>query len=918
MNAMSVPVLVMAGVMVYVGSYHALIYLRQRQQREHLTFALSCLAMALYNLFTAGLYNVTSATEGVYWQRWQVVALALVAIAFAWFVFDYLTPTSAVPATTKRVLTVFSIYFALAAVTGMVDRSGLYRPMDQPAVKEIPFFGSTITYYEMDPGPLTNVQSVAGLVGFVYLLWITVRVYRSGYRQQTRPLLLAMGLFFASAVNDTAVVLRLYPFIYTLEYAYLGMVLVMTYALTSTVVEAAATKHALQISEARTWALLHAIPDMIFEIASDGTYLSFVPAPGLAPVMPPDQFLGKKVQETMPQPVAHEAMQAIKQALHTGQVQTFEYQLPTVEGTRDYEARTVASGENATLILVRDITKRKRAENALRESEERFRRLAENAPDVIFRWSMERGLEYISPIVSEATGYTAEELMVNPLLGFEIATGKDPQIVADYERVIAQGTAMPAREVPYVRKDGSLAYLDVRSALVKDDKGNVVAFEGILRDITERKLAQTERERLLADLMYRGTQLVAAAEVSKSAITILDPEELISQTVNQIQQRFDFYYVGLFLVNEAGKYAVLHAGSGEPGRKMLEAGHRLAAGGRSMIGQCVAQAEARIALDVGQEAVRFNNPLLPETRSEMALPLISRGECIGALTVQSNKEAAFSPGDVAILQMMADQLAIAITNARLYDEIQRYATQLEERVDERTAELAAVNKELEAFAYSVSHDLRAPLRSMDGFSQALLEDYVGQLDATGQDYLRRVRAASQRMGQLIDDLLKLSRLTRGELWRETVNLSALAQEIATELHRAQPERQVEFVITEGVVAHGDADLLRVVLENLLGNALKFTSKQTCAKIEFGYTEGEGAPVYFVRDNGAGFDMAYADKLFGAFQRLHRVDEFEGSGIGLATVQRIIHRHGGRVWAEGAVDKGATFCFTLTAKGEVMA
>ncbi|OYE04158.1 hypothetical protein CDG79_14825 [Nostoc sp. 'Peltigera membranacea cyanobiont' 232] len=243
-------------------------------------------------------------------------------------------------------------------------------------------------------------------------------------------------------------------------------------------------------------------------------------------------------------------------------------------------------------------------------------------------------------------------------------------------------------------------------------------------------------------------------------------------------------------------------------------------------------------------------------------------------------------------------------------EILRLNVQLEQRVAERTAQLEATNKEMEAFSYSVSHDLRAPLRSIDGFSQALLEDYADKLDALGQNYLQRVRAATQRMAQLIDDLLNLSRLTRSEMRCEKVDLSALVEAIATELHKTQPERQVEFAIAPGLVTNGDAHLLRVVLENLLGNAWKFTGKHQKARIEFGLLQQDDTNVYFVRDDGTGFDMAYIEKLFGAFQRLHAMTEFEGTGIGLATVQRIIHRHGGRVWAESAVEQGATFYFTL--------
>ena len=314
-----------------------------------------------------------------------------------------------------------------------------------------------------------------------------------------------------------------------------------------------------------------------------------------------------------------------------------------------------------------------------------------------------------------------------------------------------------------------------------------------------------------------------------------------------------------------------------------------------------------------------------QIRANLVVPLLQGENLWGLLCIhQCRAPREWQATEIEFATQIASHLGVALQHAELLADLQAEVQErqqaeqavqsLNQGLQRAIIELQAVNKELEAFSYSVSHDLRAPLRSIDGFSQALLEDCHDQLNANGQDYLRRIRAATQRMGQLIDDLLNLSRVTRSEMYLEPVDLSLLASGICTELQQSQPERQVEFVIQTGVLAQGDTRLVRVLLVNLLNNAWKFTSKHTQARIEFGVSNSEsGVPVYFVRDDGAGFDMTYTNKLFGPFQRLHNMKDFPGNGIGLATVQRIVHRHGGRVWAEGEVERGATFYFTLVAE-----
>ena len=313
-----------------------------------------------------------------------------------------------------------------------------------------------------------------------------------------------------------------------------------------------------------------------------------------------------------------------------------------------------------------------------------------------------------------------------------------------------------------------------------------------------------------------------------------------------------------------------------------------------------------------------------QMRSVLILPLSVSSRVIGLMVAGRRQEEAFREQDDELLLVVADRIALAIDRASLYEaeriarqlaeasaaQVQQLNAELEGRVRQRTAELEATNSELEAFSYSVSHDLRAPLRSVDGFSVALEEDYGGLLSGEGKHYLARIRAGVQRMGQLIDALLQLSRITRADLVVEPVDLSELAREVVDELQKQHPDRAMEFVIEPGLRGAADPRLMRAVFENMLGNAVKFTARAALARIEFGYDAAR--PAYYIRDNGVGFDQQYARKLFIAFQRLHGEKDFQGSGIGLATVARVIRRHHGTMGADGVVGKGATFWFTLGA------
>jgi len=593
--------------------------------------------------------------------------------------------------------------------------------------------------------------------------------------------------------------------------------------------------------------------------------------------------------------------------------------------------------------ITRDLTER-------RQSEEKFRWILESAPDAIAIVDFEGKIQMVNARTESVFGFRREEM-----IGQEVEMLIPERFVQKHYHHREVYNANPKTrsigaglELYGKRKNGEEFPVEVSLSPVNlSDERGVLVFAAI-RDITlqkqiEREIKELNEEldkriaertaelehalanekRALSQASLNQQKLIYLSQVSEILSSSLDYGKTLSDLAKFITPTIADWCL-IHVIQEDGKLKPIIISHIDPQKVKL--GFELM--GKFPYDPVVHKNLYKVLRTRKPEFIPVVPPLLLKSisrgneqykiihdlgiNSVINLPLIVRDKVYGMMSLLLEGEGkVFDEHDLMMAKEIARRATLAIENGRLFDEAQNLNKDLEQRVTARTVELETINKELESFSYSVSHDLRAPLRSIDGFSNIILKKYTPFLDDEGKDYFQRVMHATHQMGQLIDALLKLARLTRVEMTFESTNLSEMAASIVQEFMSAQPQRKVHLNIEPGIIAKVDKNLIQVALHNLFENAFKYTRNNEVTEIHFGQTIKNGKNICFIRDNGVGFDMKYVDKLFGAFQRLHSTKEFEGTGIGLATVQRIIHRHKGRIHAKSELGKGATFFFTLS-------
>lgn len=617
--------------------------------------------------------------------------------------------------------------------------------------------------------------------------------------------------------------------------------------------------HDLRSAQCYTRSLIEASVDPLVTISSTGKITDVNEATVGATGVPREQLIGSDFASYFTEP--EKASAGYQQAFHLGTVRDYPLVLRHVSGrTTDvhYNASVYRDADGrveGVFAAARDVTERNRAESGAR----RLAAIVESSDDAIMAQTVDGVILTWNPAAQALYGYTAEEIVGRP-----ITVLVPPDLHEELDDLtcrVVRGEHVAHEETRRLPREGPPVDVSLSVSPLLDTSGQVVGVSTIARDITERKRAERQ---LRAASAYNRSLI----EASLDPLVTIEPGGTITD-VNAATEQVTGYSRAELIGTEFSAYFT------DPG--LARAGYER----------------------VFQDGTVRDYPLDLRHRDGDTTPVLynasvyrdDAGKVLGVFAAARDVTA----------QRAAEAEVLALN------------AELEARVQVRTCDLEQATRSMEAFAYSVSHDLRAPLRALSGYSEVLLEDCAATLDEEGRDYARRIAAAAQRMARLIDDLLHLSRVSRAEMHLQQVDLSAQVMSIAEDLQRSEPQRRARFLVAPAIHATADLRLIRTVLENLVGNAWKFTSRRDEAVIEFGSLPNRDAEVCcYVRDDGAGFDANYLGKLFQPFQRLHTAQQFPGNGIGLASVRRIVERHGGRIWAEGQVDHGATFHFTLNA------
>lgn len=646
----------------------------------------------------------------------------------------------------------------------------------------------------------------------------------------------------------------------------------------------------LRLSEERNRVLIESMPDLIFVLDRQGRFVDFHAPKESLLLFPPAVFMGRTIPEVMPPEFVDIMMPKLEAAFATGAIQYYEYSLPVQQETKYFDARLILFGSDQVINIVRDITERKMSEEQLHASELRYRQITEAITDYIYTVTVEGHVVSATkhgPGCQAVTGYSVDEFERDRFLWNTMIVPEDRQMVEERIRAVLENRASQPVEHRIIRKDGVLRW--VRNTLVPryNSSGELHSYDGLIQDITERKTAEEglrhseARNRALVrtipDIMFvqDGNGRFLDVHVPDTAGLLVPPELFIHRTLDDL----------LLLGETLGPrpFEIRSPDIPEPMRNSREL--------RALVNNII-RPKLRQALESGTMQEYQYSIITGEVKEHFEAKLI-----------------AFDEDKILhIIRNVTDKVVYENTLRMMNEE-------LEERVARRTRQLTEANRELEAFSYSVSHDLRAPLRAIDSFSAMLVEGYADRFDDEGRRLITVVRSSIKKMDQLINGLLTLSRIGRDELHLVRVEMGTLVRDVLQEHLSDEQRGRYSVIIGKLPACRADATLVRQAVANLITNAVKYSATVDAPVIVISGRQEEGSVRYSVKDNGVGFDTSNANKLFGIFQRLHTDDQFKGLGIGLSIVQRIVHRHGGQVSAEGILNGGATFSFTLPVAGD---